>query len=148
LHQYKSRIQPSMKLRRVDYLEKYIPSQAGEVRAIVGYKEVEGTGEGKKAIRTKGYLIFRTLTYSEEEPRGGCELYSHGYHYHTLCEIKLVRKTLEDNGFTNVPYQKDWSVMWSVSNYKSSVFQNLHKYQKVNHFPRSYELTRKDSLYQ
>lgn len=76
------------------------------------------------------------------------DLRAMGYHYHTTAEIKLIRKTLEDNGFSNVPSTQGWSIMWSVSNYKSTVFQALTKYQKVNHFPRSYELTRKDSLYQ
>jgi tubulin polyglutamylase TTLL5 len=37
--------------------------------------------------------------------------------------------------------------MWSNIGYKSDIYQVLTKYQKVNHFPRSTELTRKDSMY-
>ena len=64
-------------------------------------------------------------------------------------DIRLIRCTLEDNGFRECgPRNSEWSVMWSVSTMRSQNLQNLSKYQKVNHFPRSYEITRKDMLYQ
>lgn len=37
--------------------------------------------------------------------------------------------------------------MWSNTGFKSDIYQLMTKYQKVNHFPRSSELTRKDSMY-
>ena len=37
--------------------------------------------------------------------------------------------------------------MWSCSNIKSQVYQALTRYQKVNHFPKSTEITRKDCMY-
>lgn len=37
--------------------------------------------------------------------------------------------------------------MWHGGTIKSQIYQNLTKYQKVDHFPRSFEITRKDSLY-
>ncbi|XP_069806592.1 tubulin polyglutamylase TTLL5 isoform X2 [Dendropsophus ebraccatus] len=37
--------------------------------------------------------------------------------------------------------------MWSGCHIKPHVMRSLTGYQKVNHFPRSYELTRKDRLY-
>ena len=37
--------------------------------------------------------------------------------------------------------------MWSCSNIKSQVYQGLTRYQKVNHFPKSTEITRKDCMY-
>ncbi|CDW78896.1 tubulin-tyrosine ligase family protein [Stylonychia lemnae] len=37
-------------------------------------------------------------------------------------------------------------VIWSCQIMKSSVYQALNKRQKINHFPRSYELTRKDFM--
>ncbi len=40
----------------------------------------------------------------------------------------------------------NWTVMWSCSIMKSNVFQSLTKYQKVNHFPKSFEVTRKDFM--
>lgn len=36
--------------------------------------------------------------------------------------------------------------MWSCSIMKSNVFQSMSKYQKINHFPKSFELTRKDFM--
>ena len=39
-------------------------------------------------------------------------------------------------------------LIWSSNTVKSSVYQNLGRFQKINHFPRSYELTRKDLLYE
>lgn len=39
-------------------------------------------------------------------------------------------------------------ILWSTSMIKSNVYQSLSKHQKVNHFPRSYEITRKDLFYQ
>lgn len=37
--------------------------------------------------------------------------------------------------------------MWACSNIKSQVYQQLTRYQKVNHFPKSTEITRKDCMY-
>ena len=36
--------------------------------------------------------------------------------------------------------------MWSTKIVKNSMYQKLLKYQKINQFPKSYELTRKDLL--
>ena len=37
--------------------------------------------------------------------------------------------------------------MWACSNIKSVVYQSLGKFQKVNHWPKSTEITRKDNMY-
>ena len=72
----------------------------------------------------------------------------HGYYYRLYKNnIPLIRFTLEDNGFREaVSNNQEWSIMWSVSNMKSQIYQCMGKYQKVNHFPRSAEITRKDCL--
>ncbi len=71
-----------------------------------------------------------------------------GYYYKIYKgDVALIRYTLEDNGFREaVNNLQEWTVMWSVCNMKSQVYQALGKYQKVNHFPRSIEITRKDCL--
>ena len=70
-----------------------------------------------------------------------------GYYYKIYKgDILLIRYTLEDNGFREAAANQEWSIMWSVTNMKSQVYQSLKKYQKVNHFPRSNEITRKDCL--
>ena len=63
------------------------------------------------------------------------------------CDIKIVRFTLEDNGFREAKSNTiDWTIMWYCGSIKTQIYQGLTKYQKVNHFPRSNELTRKDLI--
>ena len=40
------------------------------------------------------------------------------------------------------------ALIWSSSVIKSNIYSNLGRFQKINHFPRSYEITRKDCLYE
>ena len=71
----------------------------------------------------------------------------YGYYYKFLgSEINLLKFTLIDNGFIEAN-ANDWTVLFSSGSIKQNIYQNLRKYQKVNHFPRSFELTRKDLLY-
>lgn len=63
-------------------------------------------------------------------------------------EVKLIRYTFEDNGFREINDRaQEWSVMWACSNIKSATYQALNKFQKVNHYPKSTEICRKDCLY-
>jgi tubulin polyglutamylase TTLL5 len=62
--------------------------------------------------------------------------------------VPLVRFTLEDNGIRNQDaHNGDWQLTWACSNIKSSLYQSLTRYQKVNHFPKSTEICRKDCMY-
>ena len=73
-----------------------------------------------------------------------------GYYFKNYngVDVRLIRYTFEDNGFREVANRnQEWSVMWACSNLKSQVYQELTKYQKVNHFPKSTEITRKDNMY-
>ena len=72
-----------------------------------------------------------------------------GYYYKMYKgNIPLIRYTFEDNGFREATNpSQEWSIMWGSCNLKSEVYQTLRKYQKVNHFPKSTEITRKDCLY-
>lgn len=60
-------------------------------------------------------------------------------------ETRLVRSVLEGNGF-EATESHDWNVLWSNSGCKSYLYEGLNEYQKVNHFPSSNEITRKDKL--
>uniref|UniRef100_A0A8C6T898 Tubulin--tyrosine ligase-like protein 5 n=1 Tax=Neogobius melanostomus TaxID=47308 RepID=A0A8C6T898_9GOBI len=63
-------------------------------------------------------------------------------------ESRLVRGLLTNHGFHEVhPNSNDFNLMWTGSHLKPYILRSLHDFQKVNHFPRSYELTRKDRLY-
>jgi tubulin polyglutamylase TTLL5 len=62
-------------------------------------------------------------------------------------ETKLVRSVLEANGFQHTE-SHDWNVLWSNSGCKTYLYEGLNEYQKINHFPCSNEITRKDKLCQ
>lgn len=76
-----------------------------------------------------------------------------GEHYHLSFKIirtesRLVRNILSAHGFQEVnPNSNDFNLMWTGIHLKPQLLRTLLDFQKVNHFPRSYELTRKDRLY-
>ncbi|XP_057588741.1 tubulin polyglutamylase TTLL5 isoform X5 [Hippopotamus amphibius kiboko] len=76
-----------------------------------------------------------------------------GERYHLSYKIvrtdsRLVRSILTAHGFHEVhPSSTDYNLMWTGSHLKPFLLRTLSEGQKVNHFPRSYELTRKDRLY-
>lgn len=61
-------------------------------------------------------------------------------------ETKLLAKLLDCHGVseTSTP---EFNLLWTGSHPKPGTFRSLQPYQRINHFPRSYELTRKDRLY-
>ncbi|XP_014891827.1 tubulin polyglutamylase TTLL5 isoform X1 [Poecilia latipinna] len=63
-------------------------------------------------------------------------------------DSRLVRRILMNHGFHEVhPNSNNFNLMWTGSHLKPYLLHSLQEFQKVNHFPRSYELTRKDHLY-
>ncbi|XP_066594034.1 tubulin polyglutamylase TTLL5 isoform X2 [Prorops nasuta] len=63
-------------------------------------------------------------------------------------DTKLVNILLQSHGLSEVPMNEaGFNILWMGSHPKPDVLRNLLPYQKVNHFPRSYEITRKDRLY-
>lgn len=58
---------------------------------------------------------------------------------------KLIRSMLEAAGFTATE-SHEWNILWSSSSCKSYLYEGLNEYQKINHFPQSHEITRKDRL--
>ena len=73
------------------------------------------------------------------------------YYYKLIgSDCALIRNFLEDNGFiedTSHQSFNTFTILWSTIHIKPSLLSSLTKYQKVNHFPLSNELTRKDLLY-
>lgn len=59
----------------------------------------------------------------------------------------IVSRTFLGNGLTPTN-GKDWLVQWSGPGMRDFAYQGLHEYQRVNHFPGSTELTRKDRLWE
>jgi len=60
-------------------------------------------------------------------------------------DTKLVRSLLEANGFKHTE-SHEWNILWASSSCKQYLYEGLNEYQKINHFPSSYEITRKDRL--
>jgi tubulin polyglutamylase TTLL5 len=60
-------------------------------------------------------------------------------------DARLVRSVLELVGFRHTD-SHDWNIMWICSSAKNYQYEGLNEYQKVNHFPRSNEITRKDRM--
>ena len=99
------------------------------------------------SIKVKKYLSFRPYIdpMSLHPP-----IFSESVYFFRMqnSDVKLIRYTLEDNGFKeSAPNSNAWTMMWHGGPLKNSLYQSLTKYQKVNHFPRSHEITRKDFMY-
>ncbi len=60
-------------------------------------------------------------------------------------DTKLVRSMLEANNFSYTE-SHEWNILWASSSCKSYLYEGLNEFQKINHFPSSYEITRKDRL--
>ena len=61
-------------------------------------------------------------------------------------EGKLVRSILEAHGFSHTDGH-DWNVLWTCSSWKPYLYEGLNDNQKINHFPQSFEMTRKDNFW-
>ena len=61
------------------------------------------------------------------------------------CESKLIRFVFELNGMMSTD-RHDWNMLWTHTQGKAYFYERLTVNQKINHFPLSFELTRKDSL--
>ncbi|CAH2044656.1 unnamed protein product, partial [Iphiclides podalirius] len=63
-------------------------------------------------------------------------------------ETKLLHRLLQAHGLQEATGDsKDFNLMWAGLHPKPDLLRSLSPYQRVNHFPRSYELTRKDKLF-
>ncbi|XP_016980545.1 tubulin polyglutamylase TTLL13 [Drosophila rhopaloa] len=69
------------------------------------------------------------------------------YKFHQT-ETKLLRKLFNVHGLTEIQGESNnFNLLWTGVHMKLDIVRNLAPYQRVNHFPRSYEMTRKDRLY-
>jgi tubulin polyglutamylase TTLL5 len=64
-------------------------------------------------------------------------------------DARLISQISHAHGFHEVhASNNDYNLMWTGVHPKPHSFKSMLPHQRVNHFPRSYELTRKDRLYQ
>ncbi len=91
------------------------------------------------------YLIFKSWSGNHLD----IELNDKGYKYRFTNGIaSLIKHLLEENGFVEGNGQQDALIIWNIGVIGSSIYQSLSAYQKVNHFPKSFEITRKDLMLQ
>ena len=57
----------------------------------------------------------------------------------------LIRSTLESNGF-HCTDRHSWNILWTNTYPKAYLYEGLNEYQRINHFPGSVEVTRKDKM--
>lgn len=59
---------------------------------------------------------------------------------------RVVRNTLKKAGFEFVTKGLNWVGYWG-NHFPKDRYKKYHQYQKINHFPMSFEIGRKDKLY-
>eukprot|EP00658_Telonema_sp_P-2_P004427 TRINITY_DN11653_c0_g1_i4.p1 TRINITY_DN11653_c0_g1~~TRINITY_DN11653_c0_g1_i4.p1 ORF type:complete len:319 (+),score=68.67 TRINITY_DN11653_c0_g1_i4:118-1074(+) len=70
-----------------------------------------------------------------------------GLSYHMDFSCRVLEFLLGMHGFKRTKKDPNWSVWWtSGSTVRASMLQSLLPHQKVNHFPRSSEISRKDRM--
>jgi hypothetical protein len=57
----------------------------------------------------------------------------------------MVRSVLENHNFTQTE-SHEWNLLWSSASLKAYQYESLNEYQKMNKFPYSNEITRKDRM--
>lgn len=74
--------------------------------------------------------------------------YDRGYSFKFINgEIKLIKCTLESNDFVEKgDGNPNWTIAWNIGPIRNEVYTNMFFFQKVNHFPFTNEITRKDNM--
>ena len=96
------------------------------------------------------YLLFRPTRYSLEElyeelpHRASSAPWNLSVTFYRT-EVKLLQTILEDHGFSSHP-SRTCNLLWCGSHVKPALLLGLGEHQKVNHFPRIHDITRKDLM--
>ncbi|XP_075874335.1 tubulin polyglutamylase TTLL5 isoform X2 [Nelusetta ayraudi] len=130
-----------------------MPSVIGDEHGSVSPTEQDQEDQSCIAWSGISKTIPVLLFFPEAAVSKDGKISSTGERYHLAFKIvrtesRLVRGLLTNHGFSEVHQNSnDFNLMWTGSHLKPYILRSLQDFQKVNHFPRSYELTRKDRLY-
>jgi len=115
-----------------DYLNRYIAIEESRMHLLhskSNYRLVNFTAPSE----------YATTLYSRSVSEGNSV-----YYKMTRNDPYIVHFVLEANGLQ--PSDKNWTLLWSNNPLKPYLYKDLNEYQRVNHFPGSSEITRKDRL--
>ncbi|XP_066958214.1 tubulin polyglutamylase TTLL5-like isoform X1 [Macrobrachium rosenbergii] len=114
-----------------------------DVMTIIG--DVMWWGSGS---RKTGYLLFNYANLEETPKDCTASKYTMTFKFSQQADSKLIRMLLEAHGFSEVDSSSTFfNLYWGNAHFNPNEIRQLQDWQKVNHFPRSSELTRKDRLY-
>lgn len=95
-------------------------------------------------LPTIRYLIFKNWSGNHLD----YEVKDNGYKFRfSNGVVGLVKHLLEENGFIESS-DNDGTFIWNIGVVNPSVYQSLNAYMKINHFPKTHEITRKDLMLQ
>ncbi|RXG51338.1 Tubulin polyglutamylase TTLL5 [Armadillidium vulgare] len=94
-----------------------------------------------------GYLLFKCSYLDQEMKDSLARKYEMTFKF-SQADSKLIRMLLEAHGFREVNSASSYfNLYWGNAHFSPNEIRQLQEWQKINHFPRSSELTRKDRLY-
>ena len=130
-----------------------IPTEAGLLQHDRTYGPIVYWSEARPG-NTSGptaHLVFRPTRFTLSElwqnidHPVASEPWRLSYALASRVECRLLQTLLEDHGF-ELTTSPNFNLLWLNCPVKPALLLGLNKYQKINHFPRSQELTRKDLL--
>ncbi|XP_076652406.1 tubulin monoglutamylase TTLL4 isoform X2 [Halictus rubicundus] len=90
------------------------------------------------------YIVFQSFDY--KGPTAPYEVTRHlRWHLSTITPL-IVRRTLVNSGFRLTKKSQKWCGTWG-KHMKSVCFKTLKESQKINHFPGTFQIGRKDRLW-
>ena len=102
-----------------------------------GLESFGKNNKNRRTLKFKSYMGDINDELSTPQDRG--------YYYKMPNSIsKILHYVFRDNGFLETN-SKNWTILWNVGSPKTEVFNVMQSWQKINHFPRACEITRKDS---
>uniref|UniRef100_A0A8R1TY20 Tubulin--tyrosine ligase-like protein 5 n=1 Tax=Onchocerca volvulus TaxID=6282 RepID=A0A8R1TY20_ONCVO len=122
--------------------------------------ESEETEVNEEIVATHGELLKFTSAALKYAGKNGKKLKNYnkyagiGEKYHLRfkmirCNQALVKTILHSYGFEQCSSRNSHcNIIWTSSHLKPHVLRAMNSWQRVNHFPRSFLLTRKDKLYE
>lgn len=63
-----------------------------------------------------------------------------------LCKYNVIHSICDDRGWRECGEMDDWNLLWTDRSVMAERLMRMKAYQRINHFPGMYEITRKDTL--